>query len=155
MGYLLLVGLTMLVLPVGAVVIDAVITHAPLLSLIGKWFVFWAVGARLLVAGVRQYFQPAFTSRDILGVDSPEAYVLVRELGGANIASGIVGLLSLATPSFVLPTAIGAGIFYAFAGLEHIRADHRNQNESVAMVSDIFVAAVLLGFAIVTVAIGD
>jgi hypothetical protein len=151
MLYLLVVGLTMFVLPVGSIMIDAGISHDSPAWLVGKWFVFWAVGARLSLAGIRQYFQPRFTSRDIMGIDSPEVYVLVRELGGANAASGILGLASLAVPSFVLPTAIGAGLFYALAGLEHIRADHRGRNETIAMVSDVLVAVVLLGFAAVTI----
>jgi hypothetical protein len=154
MVYLLIVGLTMFVLPVGSVVIDANATHGPWLWLIGKWFVFWAVGARLLLAGLRQYFQPSFTSRDIMGIESPEVFVLVRELGGANAASGIVGLLSLGVPTFVLPTAIAGGLFLAVAGLEHVRSSHRGRNETVAMVSDIFVAAILLGYAGSTVLIG-
>lgn len=148
MVYLLVVGLTMFGLPLASIAIDAGVTHTSLLWLLGKWFVFWAVGARLLLAGIRQYFQPAFTSRDIMGIDNTEVYVLVRELGGANIASGLLGLTSLAMPSFVLPTAIGAGIFYVVAGLEHVRASHRNRNETVAMISDFFVASVLAVFAI-------
>ena len=151
MAYLLIVGFTMLVLPAASIMIDAGMTHEPWLWLIGKWFVFWAVGARLLIAGLRQYVQPAFTSRDIMGIEDPAAYVLVRELGGANLASGILGLTSLLMPSFVLPTALGAGIFYAVAGLEHMRADHRGRNETIAMISDVFVAMVLLGFAIGTI----
>jgi len=63
--------------------------------------VFWAVGVRLALAGLQQYLRPAFTSQDILGIDAPEAHVLVRELGGANLAAGAVGLASLAAPSFV------------------------------------------------------
>ena len=154
MVYLLVVGLTMLVLPVASIAVDAAMAPAPLLWLIGKWFVFWAVGARLLLAGVRQYLQPGFTSRDIMGIESPEVHVLVRELGGANIASGVVGLASIALPSFVLPTAIGAGIFYVVAGSEHVRADHRGRNETVAMISDFFVALVLLGFVVGTALVG-
>jgi hypothetical protein len=154
MLYLLVVGLTMFVLPVASIATDAGITHAPLLWLIGKWFVFWAVGVRLLLAGARQYLQPAFTSRDIMGIEGSEAYVLVRELGGANIASGVLGLVSLVMPSFVLPTAIGAGIFYAIAGIEHVRADHRGRNESIAMISDFGVAAILIGFAIGWILVG-
>lgn len=154
MVYLLVVALTMLVLPMASITIDAGLTNAPLIWLVGKWFVFWAVGARLLLAGLRQYFQPAFTSRDIMGIDSPEVYVLVRELGGANAASGIIGLASLAMPSFVLPTAIGAGIFYTVAGLEHARSNHRGRNELVAMVSDFFATAVLMGFAIAMMTVG-
>ena len=33
-----------------------------LMPLVGKWFVFWAVGARLFIAGIRQVIQPAFTA---------------------------------------------------------------------------------------------
>lgn len=154
MAYLTLVGLTMLVLPVGSILIDAGAGPAPWLWLVGKWFVFWAVGVRLLVAGLRQYLQPAFTSREILGIASRDADVLVRELGGANAASGIVGLASLLAPSFVLPTALGAGIFYAVAGIEHVRATHRGRNATIALVSDLWVAAILLGFAGVSLAGG-
>jgi len=148
MVYVLVVGLTMLVLPVVSVVLDHGHSSASLLWLIGKWFVFWSVGARLSLAGIRQYLQPAFTSRDIMGIESPEAYVLVRELGGANLATGLLGLASLAMPSFVLPTAIGASIFYTVAGIEHVRADHRGRNESIALISDFFITVVLGGFAV-------
>lgn len=146
MVYVLVVGLTMLVLPVASIMVDAGATHTPLLWLVGKWFVFWAVGVRLLLAGLRQYLQPGFTSRDILGIENADVYVLVRELGGANIASGAVGLASLALPSFVLPAAIAAAIFYVVAGVEHVRSAHRGRNETIAMVSDFFVAAVLAAF---------
>lgn len=147
MAYMLVVGLTMLLLPLASVAIDSWITHGPLLWLIGKWFVFWAAGARLLLAGIRQYLQPAFTSRDIMGIDSAEVHILVRELGGANIATGALGLASLAMPTFVLPVAIGSGIFYTVAGIEHVRSQHRGRNETVAMISDFFAAFVLIGFA--------
>lgn len=154
MGYLLVVGLTMLVFPVASIVIDAGMSHAPLLWLIGKWFVFWASGVRLLLAGIRQYFQPAFTSQGIMGIEGSEVHILVRELGGANIATGLLGAASLAMPSFVLPTAIGSGIFFAVAGIEHIRSDHRGRNEIIAMISDIFIAVILICFAIGWVAYG-
>lgn len=152
MLYPLIVCLTMFILPVASILIDSSVAHEPWPLLVGKWFVFWAVGVRLSLAGVRQYFQPSFTSRDILGIESPQVYILVRELGGANAASGLVGLLSLVMPTFVLPSTLGAGIFYAVAGFEHVRSDHRGRNETIAMVSDLFVAAVLLAFAIWVVA---
>ena len=79
--------------------------------------------------------------------DELQAYLLVRELGGANLASGVVGLASLAMPSFVPPAALAAGIFYAVAGIEHVRSKHRGTNETIALVSDLFIAVVLLGFA--------
>ncbi|WP_242181680.1 DUF6790 family protein [Sphingomonas sp. CARO-RG-8B-R24-01] len=150
MVYLLVVGLTMLVLPLASIAVEFDISNAPMAWLIGKLFVFWSVGARLFLAGARQYVQPAFTSRDIMGIESPEVYGLVRELGGANIASGVLGLASIVMPNFVLPTAIGAGIFLAVAGVEHVRTAHRGRHETIAMISDFFVAAVLIGFALGT-----
>ena len=148
MMYPLIVGLTMFVLPIGSIWISASSGQSDGLWLVGKWFVFWGVGVRLLLAGLRQYLQPAFTSRDIMGIESPEVFVLVRELGGANVAAGVVGLASIAAPTFVLPSAIAAGIFYAVAGAEHVRAKHRGANEQIALVSDIFIAIVLLCFAL-------
>jgi hypothetical protein len=150
MIYLLVVILTMLVLPLASIAVDAATHQTSMLWLIGKWFVFWAVGARLMLAGLRQYFQPAFTSRDIMGVERPEVHVLVRELGGANLATGVLGLASLVAPGFVLPTAIGAAIFYTVAGVEHVRATHRGRNESIAMISDFFIAIILAGFVVGT-----
>jgi hypothetical protein len=154
MAYPLMVALTMFVLPIGSICIEWGAGHAQLLWLIGKWFVFWGVGVRLLIAGFRQYFQPAFTSRHILGIETPDVFVLVRELGGANIAAGAVGLVSLALPSFVLPAAISAAIFYAVAGAEHVKSSHRGANENIAMVSDIFIAALLVGFAATALLVG-
>ena len=155
MLYQSIVGLTMFVLPIASVGLEFLFgASQPLLWLVGKWFVFWGVGVRLGLAGVRQYLQPGFTSRDILGIESPDAFALVRELGGANLASGVVGLASLALPSFVLPAAISAAIFYAVAGVEHAKSNHRGTNETIAMVSDIFISVVLVGFAVAAILAG-
>ena len=146
MVYALVVAITMFVAPLGAVALALAQGQTDALSLTGKWFVFWAVGVRLGLAGVRQYLQPGFTSRDILKIESPEVFPLVRELGGANIASGVLGLASLWAPSFVTPAALGAAIFYAVAAIEHLKAPHRARNETIALVSDVFVALVLAAF---------
>ena len=151
MTYALFVALTMFVLPLGSVAWALASGQGDWLWLTGKWFVFWGVGVRLAVAGVRQYLQPAFTSREILGVESPGAYVLVRELGGANAAAGIVGIASLSAPSFVLPSAIAAAIFYAVAGVEHVKSGAHERNERIALVSDLFIALVLAVFVAATV----
>ena len=62
----------------------------------------------------------------------------MRELGVANFATGIVGMVSLAQPGFVLPVAIIAAIFYGVAGIRHVAERERTRNESIAMVSDLF-----------------
>jgi hypothetical protein len=50
-------------------------------------------------------------------------------------------------PTFVLPSAIGSGIFYFVAGIEHLKEKQRGTKEAVAMVSDLFAALVLIAYA--------
>jgi hypothetical protein len=145
--YLLTITLTMCLLPLGSIAAEWALTPAPsLLLLTGKWFVFWAVGVRLTLAGLRQVAAPDFTARAVFRIEAPEALPLVRELGFANLAAGVVGLASLAWPGFVLPAAIWGAIFLGAAGVMHARRSGRSRHESVAMVSDLFVALVLAGY---------
>jgi hypothetical protein len=142
--YIAMVALTMLALPGLSIAIDrALHPEVQLLVLVGRWFVFWGVGVRLGLAGVRQMAQPAFTAREIFHMTGNEALPLVRELGVANTAAAVIGLASIAAPSFVLPAAIWAAIFYGVAGVTHIAARARSVNETVAMLSDLFMSVVL------------
>jgi hypothetical protein len=146
--YPAIVVLLMLVLPAASVLADYV--HAPdtatLMALVGKWFVFWGVGIRLGLAGLRQFFQPRFTLGHIFGIAGDEATPLVQELGIANFALAVVGVASLAVPTFVLPAAIAAAIFYGVAGFRHLARKARNANENIAMASDLFAFVVLAAF---------
>lgn len=147
--YLAFVGLTMFALPLISLLVEhALHPEEALLFLVGRWFVFWGVGVRLTVAGVRQFFQPAFTAKQIFHMSGDEALPLVRELGISNFAMGAVGLLSLAVPSFVLPVSISGGLFYGVAGIQHIRRQGRSRNENIAMVGDLFLFALLAVFVI-------
>ena len=147
--YLAVVVLTQFALPIGSTLVAHFLhPDAPLVWLVGRWFVFWGVGVRLALAGVRQTIQPAFTAREIFHMSGEEALPLVRELGVANLAAGAVGLLSLVALSFVLPAAIYAAIFYGAAGLAHVWRRDRSANESVAMASDLFVFVVLAAFVV-------
>jgi hypothetical protein len=143
--YPLIVLLFMLVLPVGSIYLEHSYLHsaAPLMLLIGKWFVFWSAGVRLVIAGLRQFFQPRFTSEQIFDIKGDEALPIVRELGVANFATGVVGVISIARPSFVLPVAIAAAVFYGVAGIRHVAESDRTRNENIAMVSDLFVFLIL------------
>jgi len=62
--YLAAIVLLMLVLPAGCVIGQIVWSGgaADVMLLVGKWFVFWMVGVRLFMAGVRQVAQPQFTA---------------------------------------------------------------------------------------------
>lgn len=143
--YILVVGLTMLVLPVASILVEhGFQPTTSVIVLVGRWFVFWGIGVRLALAGFRQFFQPEFTARKIFHMRDDEALPIVRELGVTNIAAGVVGLISVGVPSFVLPAAISAGIFYGVAGVRHVAERERSRNENVAMISDLFIAIVLV-----------
>jgi hypothetical protein len=144
--YFLIVLLLMFVAPIGSVYAEHLHSAAPLVALVGKWFVFWSVGVRLLLAGLRQYFQPSFTAKEIFHIEGDGVLLLVRELGIANFCAGVVGILSLLYPAFVLPIALYAAIFYGIAGFRHIAEKNKSTNENIAMVSDLFVFVVLAGY---------
>jgi hypothetical protein len=60
---------TMFVLPIASIAAETLLLrHAFSAEIARRWFVFWAVGVRLLVAGLRQITQPRFTAEEILGV---------------------------------------------------------------------------------------
>jgi hypothetical protein len=146
--YFAVVGLLTFLLPIGSVLVDhfVVDTAPPLLALVGKWFVFWSAGIRLILAGLRQFYQPQFTAKEIFDLKSDDALPIVQELGIANFATGVVGVVALAMPSFVLPVAISSAIFYGVAGIRHSVAVERTLNETVAMVSDLFVCLALVAY---------
>jgi hypothetical protein len=146
--YLIAIILLMLVLPAISVAAEAFLHPgaAPLMDLIGKWFVFWAVGVRLFAAGISQNLRPQFTAEGILGVKEPGAQAIVRELGFANLSLGTIGLLSLPYPGFLLPAAGGGGLFYGLAGLGHIVRQNRNLKEQTALISDLAIFLLLAAF---------
>jgi hypothetical protein len=148
--YVVTVLLLCVVLPVGAAVAEHALAAAaaPWLLLLGKWFVFWSGGIRLLLAGGRQLAQPRFTARDIFGIESDDALPLVQELGIANLAAGVVGTLSLAFPVFLLPMAIVGAVFYGGAGLRHALGERHGFNQTLAMATDLLVGAILVIFVV-------
>jgi len=145
--YVAVVALLMAVLPLGSAFAEhALPGAAPFMALVGKWFVFWAAGVRLLLAAARQPFQPAFTARQIFKIDNADAFPLVREIGVANFALGAVAVASLWRPDFILPIALVAAIFYGLAGFLHALETDRSRNETVAMSSDLFAFIVLAAY---------
>jgi hypothetical protein len=148
--YLAIVILFMFVFPVGSTLWEHF--HSPGAAswtmLAGKWFVFWAGGVRLAGAGLRQFFQPRFTAVEIFRMKTDEALPIIREHGIGNFAVGLAGIAALWFPSFIVPVALIAAIFYGLAGVFHVSAKMRSMNEKIAMVSDFWAAAVLAAFLI-------
>jgi hypothetical protein len=141
----MVIGL-MLIFPVASIALEVFMhSHGRLdLAIVGKWFVFWTVGVRLLIAGLRQIVQPRYTAETILGVKDPDAVLIVRELGFANTAIGSAGLSSIFLTAWNLPLAVIGAIFYALAAINHVMHKERGKLQNVAMISDFFAAAILL-----------
>jgi hypothetical protein len=142
----------MLIFPMASIALELFMHGAEALNvaIVGKWFVFWAVGVRLLIAGLRQILQPRYTAETILGMKAPGAMFIVRELGFANTAIGSSGLGSIFLPYWTLPLAVIGAIFYALAGINHLTHKQRNKFQTAAMTTDFFAAVMLLSICLAT-----
>ena len=148
--YVFMIAALMFVLPIVSIGSELGTGAALSTALIGKWFVFWAVGIRLLTAGLRQILQPRYTAEKILGLKGADSLLLVRELGFANFAVGCVAAASIVAVGWALPMAAVGALFYGLAGISHLLHSGRTKLENVAMASDIFIAVVLVIFCVAT-----
>jgi len=147
--YLSSVLILMFVLPMISIV-EAMTTRkaADLWNLVGTWFVFWAVGVRLVTAAVRQVVNPSFTAQAIFRIDNKKSYAVVRELGLANFCMGLIGMLSFLVPEWCTAAALGGGLYLGLAGIQHILKKTASPNEVVAMVSDMIVCLILATYVV-------
>ena len=148
--FIWIIILTMFVMPIGSALIELFVFKSlvGILTLLGKWTVFWAVGVRLFTAGLRQAIDPKFTARAILGISGDEPLQIVQELGFANLSIGFLGLLTLLNSNWTIPAAIAGGLFYGLAGIRHIFKAERNFLENTVLLSDLIVCIFLVGFLI-------
>ena len=144
--YLYSTILLMLIFPAISILINfEFIQHdINLISLIGKWFIFWAIGCRFLTAGLRQAFKPAFTAETIFHFKNKESFVIIRELGFANICTGLTAIISFMIPQWRVVIAFSGGLFLGIAGLNHVVRKPDNPNELIPMISNIFVFLVMV-----------
>ena len=149
--YLINVLVVMLILPVASVVTEC-IKHTSIFGwpLIGKWFVFWAIGVRLLTAGIRQVAKPSFTAREIFHISNEESFVIVKELGYANICMGAIGILSIFSSACCLLAAFGGGLYFGLAGLQHMIKKPVSANERIALVSDVLISLLMARYLLFT-----
>lgn len=148
--YLLSIVFIMFVFPLLSMIIEGISDHSRthLIELIGKWFVFWAIGIRLFMAGINQVMRPGFTVQKIFKIDDPQSHAFVRELGFANISIGTLGLLSLFVPQLLLSAAISGGLFLGLAGIHHIIKKPASTNEYIAMITDLLIFLIMLFYVI-------
>jgi hypothetical protein len=146
--YIVVVSVLTFILPLACTVGQMLINKDTPFSfdIIGKWFIFSAVGLRLLIAGIKQTTDPAFTAKEIFHLDNPESFPIVRELGFANFCFGLIGIVSLFLPQWRIVSAFGSGLYYGIAGLQHFLKKPVGTNEKFAFVTDIIIFLLLLAY---------
>lgn len=150
MGYSILVIAQTIALPLIAGSIELATQGGDPVQVFGRWWVFWGVGTRLLVAGIAQVSGRGPTAA-ILGATTPNAETqqLTRELGQANIGMGLAGLLAL-VPGWALPAGAAGGVFLLMAGVSHVLKPNKNAQETLATWTDLLVGVVVIVLAINT-----
>lgn len=144
--YLISVISTMLILPVASIAIDNTNHSVSLCHLIGKWFVFWAIGIRLFLAGLRQATKPSFTAKEIFHLEGSDSFPIVRELGFGNLTIGTGGILSIVHPDWTAIMAIVGGLYFGLAGILHVFKKPDTFNESIALISDLFIFVLMAAY---------
>jgi hypothetical protein len=148
MGYFILVIGQTVVLPLISGILELALVGGDPVLVFGKWWVFWGVGTRLLVAGVVQTSGRGPTAA-ILGAASPSAQEqqLTRELGVANVGMGLAGILAL-VPGWALPAGFAGGIFLLIAGIMHVPKRNKNAQETLATWTDLIVGIAVVALAV-------
>jgi hypothetical protein len=128
------------ILPAASVILEAALaTHGlSIMALVGKWYVFWACGVRLVLAGLRQVSQPCFTAAEIFNLDNVKAFPMVREIG--------FGLHDLPAGMADSGGDRRRPLLWA-RGIGHVPRIDQNVKETVAMISDGFAFLALLAVA--------
>jgi hypothetical protein len=149
-GYLWMNLLLLIILPVFSVAGECFFEHESFgWQLVGKWFIFWVVGIRLFTAGISQASNPGFTAR-IFKMKTQESFIVIRELGFANISLGVMGILSVINNDWRLLAAIGGGLFLGIAGIQHLFKKPDSQNEFIAMFYDLTALLIIFLYLVFT-----
>lgn len=148
MGYFILVIAQTIVLPIASGTIELATVGGDPVLVFGKWWVFWGVGTRLLVAGIAQVSGKGPTM-EILGASAPsvQAKQLAGELGTANLGMGLAGLLAL-VPGWALPAGLAGGVFLLIAGLLHVAKKGKGPQETLATWTDLIVGTAVVVLAV-------
>jgi hypothetical protein len=150
-SYPFIVFLLMFLLPAISITWEILLEGATFgWPLIGKWIVFWCVGIRLFTAGIKQASNPEYAASNIFRLKAKESLVIIRELGFANIALGVMGILSVINSNWRSIAAITGGIFFGLAGIQHLFKKPDSRNELIAMITDLYVFIIALLYMIFT-----
>ena len=113
-----------------------------------KWFIFWGMGIRLFFKGVKLASTPQSTSLNLSSFKTRESYLLLLELGFANMALGSMGILSVINDQWRLIAAIAGAIYFGLADMLRLLRKPGNRHELVALLYNVLVFTGLVGYLI-------
>lgn len=144
-------GVLIFLLPFVSILIEHVAMQTPLnWNLFGKWFVFWAFGFRLFTTGIKQASDPASEAVKTFKLNGKNVYVIIRQLGFANISLGILGILSLINNQWRQIGAISGISFFGFAVLNDISQKVKERGDIITMIWDTITSLVMLLYLLFT-----
>ena len=137
------------VFPIAAATLESHIDHVVLnWPTWWKWFIFWGLGIRLFFKGVKLASTPQFTGLSLSSFKNRESYLLLLELGFANMALGSMGILSVINDQWRLIAAIGGAIYFGLSDMLRVIKKPGGRHELVALIYNIVVLVGLAGYLI-------
>jgi hypothetical protein len=135
------------VLPMAAAATESRFDQVPLTwTIYWKWSIFWGVGIRLFFKGIKLASTPQFTGLSLSGFKNRESYLLLLELGFANMALGSMGILSVINDQWRLIAAIAGAIYFGLADMLRLMKKTDVRHERVALIYNILVFLGLVAF---------
>jgi hypothetical protein len=111
-----------------------------------KWFIFWGLGIRLFFKGIKLASTPQFTGLSLSSFKNRDSYLLLLELGFANMALGSMGILSVINDQWRLIAAIAGAIYFGLADMLRLLKKPGGRHELVALIYNLLVFAGLVGY---------
>lgn len=108
--------------------------------LFGKWFVFWAFGFRLFIAGIKQASDPSLSAKR----HNNEIFEMVRGLGITNICLGVGGILSLINETWRQVIAILGCLFFGLNTISCFTGGLTALNQKLTALFSLLVFIILL-----------
>jgi hypothetical protein len=128
-GHLIDVYVFTIALPFAAVVIEAIGNMGRISTVvIAKWFLFFAIGIRFLLVGIKQMTMTKSRTGEIF------------------LSFGAIGFISLLVPSWRIVSAFSSSLYYGTAACAHFFKKPSSSDEMFIMLSNgcIFLVLVLL-----------
>lgn len=143
--YIVDVYLFTVLLPFIAICVEAIRSDGRILAtVIEKWFLFFAIGMRFLLGGIRRTARIKFRTGKIFHIEKRKCCPVLRELGITNFSFGTVAVISFFIPSWRNITAFGSCLYYGAAAFSELLIKQAGMNHVFMLFSNVCIFLILL-----------